>query len=462
MWKEAERRPEMDERTELVPHNPPYSIEAEQSVIASMLYSADAIGDVGGLLTGDDFYQHQYGIMFDTIMELNEKGVAIDPVTLQNALKEKDVAPEVYSIDTLRELANQVFSTANARSYALIVAEKAQMRRMIRTFEDLTNQLYLGKESTRKIMDDVEKRVFDLLEKRTENTTEPISKVVVNTINEIQEAAKNRGGLTGLETGFTMLDRFTNGFQKSNLIILAGRPAMGKTAFALNMADYFTVKKGYPTVLFELEMSREQLCKRILAMESHISSTKLRSGDLNEREWEELVNSAEMLSKSSLIIDDTSGISLSELRTRCRRYKLENKIECIIIDYMQLMSGSGRGNGSRESEISEISRGLKGIARELDVPVIALAQLSRKPDDRSDHRPMLSDLRDSGAIEQDADIVMFIYRDEVYDPDTKDKGIAELLIAKNRAGEIGKVRLSWIAELTKFANLEYNQDDYRE
>ena len=452
----------MDEREQLVPHNPPHSLEAEQSVIASMLYSSDAIGDVAGILTSDDFYQHQYGIMYDTILELNEKGIAIDPVTLQNALKEKNVAPEVYSIDTLRELANQVFTTANARSYAQIVADKAQLRRMISTFEELTNQIYLGKDSTQKITENVEQKVFDLLEKRIQNATEPISKIVVNTINEIQEAAKTKGGITGLETGFTRLDYFTNGFQKSNLIILAGRPAMGKTALALNIADYFTVKKGYPTVLFELEMSREQLCKRILAMESHISSTKLRSGDLNEREWEDLVNSAEMLSKSSLIIDDTSGISLAELRTRCRRYKLEYDVQCIIIDYMQLMSGSGRGNGSRESEISEISRGLKGIARELDVPVIALAQLSRKPDDRSDHRPMLSDLRDSGAIEQDADIVMFIYRDEVYDPDTPDKGIAELLIAKNRAGEIGKVKLSWLAELTKFANLEYSQDDYRD
>ncbi len=451
----------MDEREQLVPHTPPHSIEAEQSVIASMLYSSDAIADVAGILTSDDFYQHQYGIMYDAILELNEKGLPIDPVTLQNALKEKDVAPEVYSIDTLRELANQVFTTANAGSYARIVADKAQMRRMISTFESLTNQIYLGKDSTRKITDDVEKQIFDLLEKRIENQTEPISKIVVNTINEIQEAAKNKGGITGLETGFTRLDYYTNGFQKSNLIILAGRPAMGKTAFALNMAEHFAVKKGYPTVLFELEMGREQLCKRILAMESHISSIKLRNGDLNEREWDELVNSAEALSNSSLIIDDTSGISLSELRTRCRRYKLEHNIQCIIIDYLQLMSGSGKGNGSRESEISEISRGLKGIARELNIPVLALAQLSRKPDDRGagQHRPVLSDLRDSGAIEQDADIVMFIYRDEVYDPDTPDKGIAEIIIAKNRAGEIGKVKLSWIAELTKFANLEYSDSD---
>ena len=451
----------MDEQELLVPRKPPQSLEAEKSVIASMLYSSDAIADVAGKLTGDDFYQHQYGIMYDTILELNEKGLPIDPVTLQNALKEKDVAPEVYSIDTLRELANQVFTTANAASYANIVAEKSLMRRMITTFEGLTNQIYLGKDSTRRIVDDVEKQVFDLLEKRAESQTEPIAKVVVNTINEIQEASKLKGGITGLETGFTRLDYFTNGFQKSNLLILAGRPAMGKTAFALNMAEHFAVKKGYPTVLFELEMSREQLCKRILAMESHISSTKLRSGDLNEREWEALINSAEQLSHSTLIIDDTPGITLAELRTRCRRYKLEHDVQCIIIDYLQLMSGSGRGNGSRESEISEISRGLKGIARELNVPVLALAQLSRKPDDRAEHRPVLSDLRDSGAIEQDADIVMFIYRDEVYDPDTPDKGIAELIIAKNRAGEIGKVRLKWISELTKFGNLEY-EDNNRE
>ncbi|MBR6977343.1 MAG: replicative DNA helicase, partial [Lachnospiraceae bacterium] len=243
----------MDEREMLVPRTPPHSIEAEQSVIASMLYSADAIGDVAGILTSDDFYQHQYGIMYDTILELNEKGLPIDPVTLQNALKEKDVAPEVYSIDTLRELANQVFTTANAGSYAKIVADKALMRRMVTTFEGLTNQIYLGKDSAQRITENVEHQIFDLLEKRIKNATEPIDKIVVNTLNEIQEASKVKGGITGLETGFTRLDHFTNGFQKSNLIILAGRPAMGKTAFALNMAAHFAVKKGYPTVLFELE-----------------------------------------------------------------------------------------------------------------------------------------------------------------------------------------------------------------
>ena len=440
----------------------PHSIESEQSVIGSMLYEEEAIATAMGILKKDDFYQTQYGIIFETITELYQSGRKVDLVTLQNALKEKDVAPEVYSLEALKELMNSVFTAANVQSYANIVAEKAQMRRMIKTFENLTDAYYLGKEKPANLLNVTEKQIFDLLDKRRDNNHEDIRTITMNTLSDIEKASKSKGGITGLETGFKYLDKMTNGFQRSDLIILAGRPAMGKTALALNIADHFAVKKGYPTAIFECEMSRNQLCSRILAMESHVDSSKLRSGQLSEMEWEDLVSASSMVANSKLVIDDIAGISMAELRSRARRYKLEYNIQAIIIDYLQLMSGSGKAGESRQQEISDISRGLKGLARELDVPVIALSQLSRSPEARTDHRPMLADLRESGAIEQDADIVMFIYRDEVYNKDTPDKGIAELIIAKHRAGEIGTVKLGWQANLTRFVNVEFKSSENQE
>ena len=280
---------------------------------------------------------------------------------------------------------------------------------------------------------------------------------MLRVIDRIEEASKNGGKPTGLPTGFTDLDRLTNGMQPSDLILFAGRPSMGKTAFVLNLADNFAVRVGVPTVIFEMEMSRDQLINRMLSMESHVDSNKLRTGSLSEMEWDDLVSGSEIIAGSNLIIDDTPGISLPELRSRCRKYKLEYGIKVIIVDYLQLMSGNGRNSESRQQEVSEISRGLKAIARELDVPLIACSQLSRAPEARSDHRPMLADLRESGAIEQDADLVMFIYRDEVYNQDSPQKGTAEIILAKQRNGAIGTVRLKWIAEQTRFTNLEYGQ-----
>ncbi len=443
----------------LVKRTLPHSPEAEQSVIGAMLYSEDTISAVMQILKPEDFYNRQYGMVFSAIMKLYQAGKPTDLVTVQDALKkDQDVPPEVSSLDFLKELLDSVFTAANAPTYARIVAEKAMLRRLIRTTDEIANSAYLEKDSYTKIMEDTEKSVFDLLEKRQDSKVEPVSEIVLRVINRIEEASKNGGVPTGVPSGFTDLDRMTNGFQDSDLILFAGRPAMGKTAFVLNLADHFAVRENAPTVIFEMEMSREQLVNRMLAMESHVDSNKLRTGSLSELEWDDLVAGSSIIAGSKLIIDDTPGISLPELRSRCRKYKLEYGIKVIIVDYLQLMSGSGgRSSESRQQEVSEISRGLKLIAREMNVPLIACSQLSRAPEARTDHRPMLADLRESGAIEQDADIVMFIYRDEVYNQDSPDKGTAEIIVAKQRNGGIGTVRLKWIAEQTRFANLDYNQ-----
>lgn len=446
----------MPEET-LVKRVPPHSLEAEQSVVGAMLYSEDAIMTAMEMLREEDFYSHQYGQIFAAIMDLARSGKPTDIITVQDALKHRDVAPETYSLDFLKELLNSVFTTANVRSYAKIVAEKATLRRLIRAMDEISSSCYLEKDPAEDIMEQTEKTVFNLLEKRRDSQTEPVKEVVMRVIERIEEASRNGGAPTGVPTGFVDLDRITNGLQDSDLILFAGRPAMGKTAFVLNLADHFAIREKIPTVIFEMEMSREQLVNRMLSMESHVDSQKLRSGNLSEFEWDELVAGSALVADSKLIIDDTPGISLPELRSRCRKYKLEYGVKVIIVDYLQLMSGSGSKYGeSRQQEVSEISRGLKLIARELNVPVVACSQLSRAPEARQDHRPMLSDLRESGAIEQDADIVMFIYRDEVYNQDSPSKGIAEIIVAKQRNGAIGTVRLKWIAEQTRFANLDGN------
>lgn len=444
----------MDE--ELVKRIPPHSLEAEQSVIGSMLYEPDVIPTALEYINGDDFYQYQYGVIFDTIAELYQANRGTDIVTLQNALKTKDIPPEAYSLETLKELLNSVFTSANIRSYAEIVREKSQLRKMIKTFETLTNQYYAGKTETETLMETTEQQVFNLLEKRGNNKIEPIDQVVLHAVEKIEEAQKAGGGITGLETGFVDLDNMLLGLHNSEFILIAGRPSMGKTAFALNIAEHFAVKKQYVTAFFELEMPREQLATRMIAMESAVDSQNLRSGKLTDANWDDIIAASSKIARSKLIIDDPSGLTISELRTRCRRYKLEYGIQAVIVDYMQLMSGSERAaREGRQNEMADISRQLKSMARELNVPVIALSQLSRGPENRtSDHRPVMSDLRDSGQIEQDADVIMFIYRDEVYNKDTEKKGIAEIIIAKQRNGPTGTVELAWIDRLTKFSNLE--------
>ena len=432
----------------------PHSIEAEQSVIGSMIMDREAIVVASEIVLGEDFYNRQYGVLFDTMVELNDESRPVDLVTLQDRLKEKDVPPEVSSLEFIRDLITAVPTSANVKYYANIVAEKATLRKLIRLNEEIANTCYVGKDSLEDILADTEKRVFDLVQRRNTGEFVPIRQIVMNAMDHIEKASHNKGNVTGVATGFLDLDYRTAGMQPSDLILVAARPSMGKTAFVLNMAQSVAFKQDKTVAIFSLEMSKEQLVNRLFSMESKVDSQHLRTGNLSDAEWEKLIESAGVIGKSHLIIDDTPGISISELRSKCRKYKLEHNLEMIIIDYLQLMSGSGKSTDSRQQEISDISRSLKALARELHVPVIALSQLSRAVEQRPDHRPMLSDLRESGAIEQDADVVMFIYRDDYYNKDTEKKGIAEIIIAKQRNGPIGTVELVWLPDFTKFANLQ--------
>lgn len=430
----------------------PHSDEAERAVIGSMLMDADAIVTASEMITSDDFYQRQYGILFDVMTELYGEDKPVDLVTLQERLKNKDMPPELTSVEFISGILNDVPTSANIKHYAETVAEKALLRRMIRANEEIANTCYLGKEPVDQILEETEKKIFDLLQKKSSDDFVPIRDVVLSVIDKIELAAKHKGTVTGLATGFYDLDYKTSGFQPSDLILVAARPSMGKTAFVLNLAQYIAVKNKVPTAIFSLEMSKDQLVNRLLSMESKVDSQLIRTGNLSANDWEKLIESAGDISKAPLIIDDTPGISISELRSKCRKFKLENDLGLVIIDYLQLMSGGSKRTDSRQQEISEISRSLKALAREINAPVIALSQLSRACETRPDHRPILSDLRESGAIEQDADVVMFIYRDDYYNKDTDKKNISEIIIAKQRNGPIGTVELVWLPNYTKFAN----------
>ena len=433
----------------------PHSIEAEQSVIGSMLMDKEAIIAASEIVTARDFYQQQYGIMFETMVELFNEGKPVDLVTLQDRLKEKDVPPEVSSLDFVRDIITTVPTSANVKSYANIVREKAVLRRLIKVNEEIANTCYAGKEPLEQILASTEKSVFDLLQSRSSGEFVPIRQVALNVLEKIEAASKTQGTVTGIPTGFIDLDYKTSGMQPSDFVLIAARPSMGKTAFVLNLVDHVAVRKGLPCMIFSLEMSKEQLVNRMLAMESNVDSQKLRTGNLTDSDWDAIVEGIGVIGNSKLVIDDTPGISITELRSKCRKMKLEQGLSMIIIDYLQLMSGSGgKSSESRQQEISEISCSLKALAREMNAPVVALSQLSRACETRTDHRPMLSDLRESGAIEQDADVVMFLYRDDYYNKDTDMPNIAEVIIAKQRNGPIGTVNLLWQPEFTKFVNLE--------
>ncbi|HIV25794.1 MAG TPA: replicative DNA helicase [Candidatus Scatomonas pullistercoris] len=436
----------------------PHSVEAEQSVIGSMLMGREAIMVASEMLTSEDFYQHQYGIIFDAIVDLFNEGKAVDIVTLQNRLREMDVPPEISGMEFVKDLLNAVPTSANIRHYAAIVSEKAVLRRLIRLTEEIENTCYLNREPVEEILEDTEKKMFQLLQQRDSGDMVPIRQVVMDTLENIERASKTKGNVTGLPTGFTDLDYKTSGFQNSDLILVAARPSMGKTAFVLNIAQYMAFKQNLSVAIFSLEMSKQQLMNRLLSMESRVNSQNMRTGNLKDEDWSKLIESAGLIGDSKLIIDDTPGITVRELRSKCRKYKLEHGLDIIMIDYLQLMSGGGRGSDSRQQEISDISRSLKALARELNVPVVALSQLSRAVESRTDHRPMLSDLRESGAIEQDADVVMFIYRDDYYHKDSEMKGVAEIIIAKQRNGPIGTVNLVWLPDYTKFMNLEQGRN----
>ena len=437
----------------------PHSIEAEQSVIGSMIMDKDAIVTASEILIAEDFYQNQYGVLFDAMVELFNEGKPVDLITLQNRLKEKELPPELSSLEFIRDLVAAVPTSANVKYYANIVKEKAVLRRLIKVTEGITNDCYLNKEPVEVILEDTEKKVFDIVQNRSGGDFVSIDKIVLQSLESIEAASKSKGSVTGVATGFYDLDYRTAGLQPSDLILVAARPSMGKTAFVLNIAEYVAVKSHVTTAIFSLEMSKDQLVKRMLAMNSRVDSQAIRSGELKDEDWGKLVESVKVIGNSKLIIDDTPGISIAELRSKCRKYKLEHDLGLVIIDYLQLMTGN-RKSESRQQEVSDISRSLKALAREINAPIIALSQLSRAVEQRPDKRPMLSDLRESGAIEQDADVVMFIYRDDYYNHDTEEPGVAEIIIGKQRNGPTGTVKLGWQANFTKFVNLErtYHND----
>lgn len=438
----------------------PNSREAEQSVIGAMLRDKDAVSTASEALIPDDFYQKQYSLMFEAMQDLYNHDQPVDIVTVSEKLKSNNVPAEVYNISVIRDIVMSVPTSANVKSYCKIVKEKSMLRKLIKVNEDIANMCYAGDEEADDILGKTEQKIFKLLETRNTGESESIATVALRVLDGIQAAAKNGGQVTGISTGFYDLDYKTAGLQKSDLILVAARPSMGKTAFVLNILDTVGVRQHKPCMIFSLEMSREQLVNRMLSMESLVDADKLRKGSLTDEDWGELINAVDKISDAeNIIIDDTPGITVTEMRSKCRKVKLERGLDLIIIDYLQLMSGSGRGSDSRQQEISEISRSLKAIAREMQCPVLALSQLSRACEQRPDHRPMLSDLRESGAIEQDADIVMFLYRDDYYNKDTEHPNEAEVIIAKQRNGPIGTVTLLWQPQFTRFVNQDHSGRD---
>lgn len=429
----------------------PQSTEAERGVIGALLVNPAAAADVGDIISKDDFYHDTYGIIFETIGEMSDKGVAVDALTLGDELKKKNISDSIVSFEFLRDLQVDAGTSAHVKYYAKIVKEKSLLRRIIKVNEAIAADCYAGEKDIKEILEETEDKVFKLVRSGGAKEAVSIKEVLYKSLDKINAAYKNKGALSGVPTGFADLDDCLAGLQPSDLILVGARPSMGKTAFVLNIAEHAAVKAGISVAIFSLEMSDIQLANRLLSLESTVSAEKLRKGDLDAGDWERIVDGTDVLSDTGLIIDDTPGISVPELRSRCRKYKLEKNIGLVIIDYIQLMSGTGKTD-SRVQEISEISRGLKALARELDVPVVALSQLSRAPDQRQDHRPVMSDLRESGAIEQDADVIMFIYRDEYYNKDTEERNVAEINVAKQRNGPLRTVKLAWLPEQTRFYN----------
>ncbi|MDF2615213.1 MAG: dnaB [Clostridia bacterium] len=432
---------------------PPHSIEAEQSVLGAIIMDHEAVVVASEMLRPEDFYRPDHAQIFAAILELYTSSNPIDLITIQDKLVQRGILEQVGGLSYIAELANTVPTSAHIKQYSKIVEEKAVLRRLIKASNDITAKSYEGEDKIDDIMGFAEKQIFDIIQNKHTEDFSHINQVVIDSIDKIEQAHQTKGGVTGVPTGFIDLDYKTAGLQPSDLILVAARPSMGKTAFALNIIQTAGIKHKKSVAVFSLEMSKDQLVSRMLCAEAMVDSQKARTGALEKDDWDRLARCIPNIASSNIFIDDTAGINVMEMRAKCRRLKLEKGLDLIMIDYLQLMSGHGK-NDSRQQEISEISRSLKALAREMGAPVIALSQLSRACEARADHRPMLSDLRESGAIEQDADVVMFLYRDEYYHPDTDKKNVGEVIIAKQRNGPTGTVELIWLGQYTKFANMQ--------
>ncbi|OAA93139.1 replicative DNA helicase [Clostridium coskatii] len=439
----------MDTSIRSIPHN----IEAEQGVIGSMLIDKTSIVEAMEVLNTEDFYKDSHKVIFDSILDLYKKDTAVDIITLTENLKSRSKLEAAGGITYISELSGSIVSTANLKSYIKIVKDKSVLRKLIRASTKIIEESYKNQDDVVGTIDMAEKSIFDLSSNRKVSDFEPMNVVLERGFTEIERLFNNKGETTGVASGFRELDAKTSGFQKGDMVLVAARPSMGKTTFALNIAEYAALREGKKIAMFSLEMSKEQLAYKLLCSEAHVDMLNLRTGNLEDKDWENIARASGPLAAAKIFIDDTAGITIMEMRSKCRRLKMEHGIDMIVVDYLQLMSG-GKGSENRQQEVSEISRSIKALAKEMECPVIALSQLSRAPEARTDHRPMLSDLRESGSIEQDADIVMFLYRDEYYDKDTEDKNVAECIIAKQRNGPTGTVKLAWMGQFSKFGNLD--------
>ena len=432
---------------------PPNDIEAEQAVIGSMLTDKEAVMVAVEKLKPEYFYREDNKAIFEAIVNLYSKAEPVDLITVKDELTAMGMFEKVGGMEYLALLPDKVPTTANVQKYVEIVEEKFILRNLIKTANEIIDLGYNQTEDVEDIMNSAEKKIFDLIQNKNSSTYSPIKDILIESFTKLEELYNQKTKITGVPTGFADIDYQMAGLHNSDLILVAARPGMGKTAFALNIAANAALRGNVPVAIFNLEMSKEQLINRILCMEAMVDNNKVRTGRLEEEDWAKLASVVGPLSDAKIYVDDTPGISIMEIRTRCRKLKMEKNIGLIVIDYIQLIQGSSKKNGSREQEIAEISRSLKILAKELNVPVIAMSQLSRAVEQRPDHRPMLSDLRESGAIEQDADIVMFLYRDDYYNKDSEEKDISEVIIAKHRSGSTGTVKLLWMGNYTKFANL---------
>ena len=440
---------------------PPHDTEAEQAILGSMLTDRDAVIAATEVLKKEDFYRDDNKSIFEAMVNLNNKGEPVDIITVKAELETMGMFDKVGGLEYLSELPERVPTTANAEKYIKIVSEKSTLRQLIKTANEIIDLGYDPTEELDKIMEGAEKRIFNIMQGKSQKGYEQLKDILVENFTKLEELYNNKGYVTGIPTGFPELDHKMAGLHNSDLILIAARPAVGKTAFALNIASHVAVKEKVPVLVFSLEMAKEQLVNRILCSEALVDSNKVKTGRLEDEDWAKLTEAIGPLSEAEMYIDDSTDITVTEIRAKARKLKLEKNIGLVVIDYMQLIQGTGRRNGSREQEIAEISRSLKILAKELNIPVIALSQMSRSSEQRQDHRPMLSDLRESGSIEQDADIVMFLFKEDLYKSDAEkaNDNKVELIIAKHRGGSTGSINLLWMGSYTKFAEAETRFDD---